>query len=988
MQPYIPAVRDNAPACPLSCRRLRRVAWLALAAAVAVGPVDAGELVTPAPLTPEESRQRVRVPAGYRVDLVAAEPLVFDPVAFDWDERGRLWVVEMADYPLGLDGKGKPGGRVRILEDRNQDGIYDHATLFADGLSFPTGILTWRDGCLVTAAPDILLLRDTDGDGRADVQKPLLTGFNVGNQQLRINGLRWGLDGWVYCANGGHNVNYGKDVKITSVLTGERIALGSRDFRFRPDTGEFDPLSGPAQFGRTRDAWGRWFGVQNSYPIWHYVLEDRYLRRNPHVAPPSARVMMTPTNPRVFSALAPEKRYHTHGQANRYASACSAWIVSDPLLFGAGGGRIAAHAFVCEPVHNLVQHLVVEHDGNTFKARRDPAEELDFFASTDRWCRPVMIRTGPEGGLWVADMYRLVVEHPQFLPAHGQQELMPYYRAGDDRGRIYRVLPERHQAVFPRFPIDSAGLVAQLHSANGWVRDKAHMLLTWRADKTVVPALENLARREDKPAARVHALHLLGHFGALADDAVIAALRDAEPGVREQALVLAETKSAEAVIAAAAKLVTDPNPKVRLQLACTLGAWRSRVAGEALAALAENSGSDAVLRGAIASSLVSHLEVLAARFPDDDAWLEVVFVTALGERRSDVVLTMLERALPADASIDGSQLRRARSALMLLRARNLTVDALAAEQSDAPRWHALVARKDALLAAVRAGLQRAPVAEQAALATLLLCDPKEQPAAVELLGRLLAPEHALHPIGEYVNYLARTDDARVPELLLQHWSRRTPEARGVIIEAILSREAWVPGLLARVKEGTFPAAAFDAQRRARLLQHPTIPLRRQAASVFGAGGKRSRQEVVDTFRPALTLKGDATRGRVVFAQTCTACHQLEGVGIALGPDLRAVADHSPEKLLISILDPSADIEPGFMAYFCELTDGEQIYGSIASETGTSISFRLPDGATRAIPRGRVKSLQTSNVSLMPEGLEAVLTPQGVSDLIAYLKNGN
>ena len=117
----------------------------------------------------------------------------------------------------------------------------------------------------------------------------LLTGFLEGNQQLRVNGLRWGLDGWVYCANGGHHVNYGKDIAITSTLTGEKFALGSRDFRFKPDTGEFDPLSGPSQFGRNRDAWGHWFGVQNSYPLWHYVLEDRYLRRNPHVAPPSPK---------------------------------------------------------------------------------------------------------------------------------------------------------------------------------------------------------------------------------------------------------------------------------------------------------------------------------------------------------------------------------------------------------------------------------------------------------------------------------------------------------------------------------------------------------------------------------------------------------------------------------------------------------------------------------------------------------------------------
>ena len=155
------------------------------------------------PVSPEDSLKKIHVPTGYRVDLVAAEPLLLDPVAFDWDERGRLWVVEMADYPLGMDGKGQPGGRVRILEDTTGDGRYDKSTLFADGLNFPTGILTWRDGCLITAAPDILFLRDRNRDGKADSQEKFFTGFNEGNQQLRVNGLRWGLDGWVYCANGG-----------------------------------------------------------------------------------------------------------------------------------------------------------------------------------------------------------------------------------------------------------------------------------------------------------------------------------------------------------------------------------------------------------------------------------------------------------------------------------------------------------------------------------------------------------------------------------------------------------------------------------------------------------------------------------------------------------------------------------------------------------------------------------------------------------------
>ncbi len=225
------------------------------------------------PLSPEESLKKIHVPEGFEVELVAAEPLVLDPVAFDWDERGRLWVVEMADYPLGMDGNGKPGGRVRGARRHRRRRPLRQVHAVRRRAEFPDRHSLLARRRLVTAAPEILFLKDTNGDGKADVRQKLLTGFLEGNQQLRVNGLRWGLDGWVYCADGGHHGNYGKDIAITSTLTGEKIALGSRDFRFRPDTGEFDPQSGPSQFGRNRDDWGHWFGVQNCYPLWHYVLQ-------------------------------------------------------------------------------------------------------------------------------------------------------------------------------------------------------------------------------------------------------------------------------------------------------------------------------------------------------------------------------------------------------------------------------------------------------------------------------------------------------------------------------------------------------------------------------------------------------------------------------------------------------------------------------------------------------------------------------------------
>ena len=229
--------------------------------------------------SPEQSLETLQVERGFKVEMVASEPLVKDPIAFEWGADGKLWVVEMGDYPMGIDGHGKPGGVVRYLEDTDGDGRYDKQTTFLENLGFPTGVMPWRDGVLVACAPDIFYAVDRDGDGKADHREVLYTGFGQGNQQHRLNGFELGLDGWIYGANGD------SDGKVLSVKTGKTTSISGRDFRFRPDTGEFEAESGRTQYGRRRDDWGHWFGNNNPNWGWHYVLANHDVRRNPLYAP-------------------------------------------------------------------------------------------------------------------------------------------------------------------------------------------------------------------------------------------------------------------------------------------------------------------------------------------------------------------------------------------------------------------------------------------------------------------------------------------------------------------------------------------------------------------------------------------------------------------------------------------------------------------------------------------------------------------------------
>ena len=950
------------------------------------------------PLSPEESAKKWHVRAGYRIELVAAEPVVLDPVAFDWDEQGRLWVIEMADYPLGMDGNGKAGGRVVRLEDTDHDGRYDKRSVIVSDLSYPTGILTWREGVIVTAAPDIFFI-SPDG-----TKKLLYTGFSTGNQQLRVNGLRWGMDGWVYCAAGAHHGGYNKGTQIECKLTGEKIDLGSRDFRFKPDTGEFDPQTGPSQFGRARDDWGHWFGVQNSSPLWHYVLQDHYLRRNPHVIPPDPIHQLFPRNPPVYPASSSEKRFHSFDQAGRFTSACGIEVYRDQVLFNDG----KTHAFTCEPFHNVVQHHVLEDDGVTFKAvpdsshlasrtdRREIASQRlpgggseataneqmasksgkaskqenaslisterddhsavafhDFLASEDRWCRPVMVRTGPDGALWVADMYRYMIEHPQWLPQNGKEELLPHYREGDDKGRIWKVV----RASARSGATDSAKAEATFASANGWCRDKAQMM-----------ALQggSIARSVDHEAPFVQFVwtHLVK--GTLSNEMALKLFEFQTPRVHEQALQIAEKvewkgDDSSPLQKALAKLLNDKDAKVRLQLACTLGELKFEWAGDLLAEVLNSAEPGSPLQGAALSSVLPHLERVCARA--DSKSFAMLLRCALATKNEKAIAALVTRM---DAQKGLEEL------LGALDEKNLSLAAFAKQVTDAKAREA-VEKMAAKLQQAADSIQTAPTMESL---TLLASDREHREMVKGLLPELWAKTGKT----DVLRLVAKLQPQGGEQFLLEGWDQRTPALRVQILETLLSNDAWTLALLKRPE-----AKSADASMRARLIKHPKKNIANLAEKVFADSTSATRAAVVAKFKPALTLTGDAAKGKVVFSQVCISCHKLDGVGLELGPDLRSVAQHDAEKLLNSILDPSAIIEPGFMAYHCTLKSGEQLYGVIATETSASLTLKMAGNITKSVLRSDVASLKSAGTSLMPEGLEAAMTPQSLADLIAYLK---
>lgn len=564
--------------------------------------LSARELIAvrmPPPKSPEEALASMRLAEGLQIELVASEPLVIDPVHLNWDMQGRLWVVEMRDYPLGLDGKGKPGSRVNILHDDNGDGRMDRVVPFLTDLAFPSSVLPFGKGALIAAAPELFYAEDTDGDGRADVRRVLFTGFTEGNQQHRFNGFEWGLDGWLYLANG----DSGGTVK--SLQTGKSLSIGGRDLRLNPDTGEMETVSAQTQFGRRRDDWGNWFGNNNPTWLWQVTVPEHYLRRNPKVAVKRVSRILAERedSTRTFPASAPLSRPNQPWSLNHVTSGCSPTPYRDDWF----GPAYAHSVFISEPVHNVIHQEVLSARGSALHSQRAAGEERsEFLASTDNWFRPTTLRVGPDGALYVADMYRFILEHPEWISPEMQARVN--LRAGDDRGRIYRISPRG--AVRRPIPklglLDTAGLVAALDSPNGWQRDSVQRLLVQRGDAGAASGLRGLLSPDHRPQVRVQALATLGLLkGALDAASVTTALADPHPGVRRQALEQSErlVSSHLEVFPLVAALARDPEAAVRLQAAFTLGQWPAEQAEPVLRELAARDAGDELILTAIQTSL-------------------------------------------------------------------------------------------------------------------------------------------------------------------------------------------------------------------------------------------------------------------------------------------------------------------------------------------------------------------------------------------------
>jgi putative membrane-bound dehydrogenase-like protein len=945
------------------------------------------------PLSPKEAQKLFRLPPGLRIELVASEPQIESPVAMAFDEDGKLWVVEMRDYPHGPKPGEKPQGRIKVLEDKDGDGFYETATVFADNLLFANGILPWKGGAVVTMAPQIVYF---DKSGKKEV---LYEGFTAGNPQLRVSHPVLGLDGWVYVANG---LRGGK-VKKAGDPDGKAIDLSGRDFRFNLLTGQYEALSGMGQYGNCFDEWGRRFVCDNRHHLRHVVIEDRYLKRNPYLAAPAVVQDISSLDDeegplssggRIYPI---SKNWTTSAlHVGRFTAACGVHIYTGDLL----PKEYRGCAFTCDPTGNLVHQEVLTPKGATFRSK--PAKEgVEFLASPDDWFRPVFQSEGPDGALYVVDMYRAVIEHPEFMPPELKNR--PDMTLGKDRGRIWRIVPEKHKTKAMRPNLGGAkadDLLDAYWAGNPWQKQTAIRLLRESPDGA------ELARKaargfpaQSNPYLYNGKLYLMIAFNTANELLMEEALAgQAGPELLEMAVQqaepwLAKSESVRKLVMARARSATG---RVAFQIALSLGEWDDDSILEPLATIALKNSDDMWTRLAVESSVAKRSGKLVATLLKQGLTKETTadrltllqeLSTLVGARQDAEEVTGLLRSL---AALDGKDATRWQMTGLDgladgMGRRGTQLGAFLKTLPEGQRPAAELADKLLAQAAKVAGDPKADAAERVTALRLMAHAPWT--TAELVLGKLVSDDGPQDVRLAALRALAAHPRPEVAGLLMKSWPAYAPALRREVTEAMLRQPDRALVLLGEIEAKRVRPGDLDPQRALQLVNHPNAELREKAKKLLQGSLPADRKKVMEQYAAALKLKGDTKRGQEVFRKNCATCHRLTGIGVDVGPSIADVErTKTPEQLLLDILNPNAAIDANYINYQVTLKNGKVLTGLIAAETAASLTLKRAENQRDTVLRQDIEEVRSTGTSLMPEGLEKAITVEEMGDLLHFLKN--
>jgi putative membrane-bound dehydrogenase-like protein len=941
---------------------------------------------------------------GFKFELVASEPLIKDPVDLEFNEKGDALVLEMPGYPLE-----DKMSRLLVLKDKNKDGIYDSTIVFAENLGLADSFMPYKKGVLVAAPPYLLHLHDANQDYHVDKIDTLMGGFTKENLQHNYNGLTYGIDNWIYAANGG---NDGKPYWWGDTTTA--LDLRGQDLRFNLETRQMERLGvSSGGFGLAMDEYGRFYETHNLTHISHLVFPDRYLKGR-QILPENT--LQNASNheenglARIFPIGEQEDRVNHPEQSGYFSGSCGITYYGG----GAFGEKYKNTVWVADVVLNLIHVDKINPNGASFTASRI-FENKDFLASTDRAFRPVNMSVGPDGSLYVIDIHRKVIEHPEWIPDEIEKTLD--LNAGKNQGRVYKIsLVEGHEKInFEQFR-NTEGLLKSLENPNQWVRNAAHRLLMENllSNETLV-GLKKLLNSENQ-LARLHALWILSHSGKLTANEVVEALQNGTASLKESVLKIAENyiSENESILIKVLELLQDSDPRVRMQAALSLSTlpenhptyqknqaklfnalvqsiqlssdeWN--VAAVTLAAqsktaqffsqIAQEKRPNSALLASLAlntsgsvDDVVSVLSSLqSSNLSDKDrAFVMKQLAQNMGKIEGKAIENQLE-SLEKNAQLDLlTQLASVRQKLKLKPAPQFLQ-----YSNEAAKNVLNTSLPDSVRVQYLSLLDFVPYSQKSTI--LFECLKNNQPLKLQ--------ENALRQLSNY-------REKEIGNKVVAMWKDLSPQTRRYSSDLLLYIESNHDALLTGLEKGIINIGEmnFDLERRRTLLWWTDDEnTKRRAKKLFSDSGVSNRQAAMDKMKPALALRGNALNGEKVFSNTCATCHKYGSIGNEVGPVLTEISRKSKATVMHDILDPNAAVDPKYVNHSLETKSGAIHMGIVANETDKSVMIHKIGGEKVMVSKSDIKSFRSLGTSLMMEGFENALSTQEMADLLEFLQKG-
>ncbi len=967
------------------------------------------------PLPAQESMRHMVTPVDFEIKLFADEKLLGGkPICMTWDERGRLWAALTMDYPNERQPKGQGRDKIVVVEDTDGDGVADKVTVFADKLSIPTSIAFHKGGIIVHQLPDTLYLKDTDGDGKADVREVLFTGWGTGDTHAGPSNLNYGLDNWLYgiCGYSGYRGTVG----------GEDHRFGQGFYRFKPDGSKLEFLR-----STNNNSWGVGFSEEgllfgstaNANPSVYLPIPNRYYES---VKGWSSRVLGgIAGNAPIFPITDKVRQVDQHGHFTAAAGHALYTARTYPREYW------NRTAFVTEPTGHLIATFVLQKDGSTFRSRN----AWNLLASDDEWCAPIMAEVGPDGNVWVIDWYNFIVQHNPTPAGFKTGRGAAYETELRDKkhGRIYRLVCKNASPAKP-FSLQGAtpaALVAALTNDNFFWRRHAQRLLVERGDKDVVPDLVKLIEDTKVDAVglnvgAIHALWTLHGLGAMETDtaarAAQRALRHPSAGVRRNAVLVLPPSGESAQKIPPRGVLVDPDPQVRLAAYLAVAEMPTgELLGKAVAAALtrDDDMTDRWIPDAVTSAAARHAQGFLAAVAEgkapDSRGLAIV-TTVAAHYAADGPVNSIDRLLQATAKADVAVADailtglargwKAKEPAKLSEAGEKALAALLQRQTGAGRGNVLrlaaamgIKSLEKYAAEVVKGLletvgnDAARDAERVAAAKQVIELLPERDDAVAQVLAALTPRSSPALVAGLLDAVSASRAANAGKEVLDRLEGMTPLAKANAIRILLVRPASTRLVLDAIEKGSLKLADLSLDQKQALADHPRREIRGRARKLLARGGEMpspDRQKVVEKLMPLTRRTGDVAKGKAVFKNQCMKCHTHSGEGTQIGPDLTGMAAHPKEELLIHIMDPSRSVEGNYRIYTVTMTDGKVYTGMLASETRTTIELIDAEAKRLTLQRDAIEQLAGSAKSLMPEGFEKQLKEDEIVDLLEFLSH--